>query len=149
MTKRNWAELFFNTLGFDVSNGDCLPRFHDGEVGVYITWLAHHITNIYILYLYNVNPGLINPVYGCLIGGVPFMYHLKWLFGGYPLIVINHGFLPNPGLPLLLSTTPRREDSRRLNGYGLIGVWQFFFLRKSLFPQQLGGWPDDPSRTIP
>ena len=23
----------------------------------------------------NVNPGLINPVYGCLIGRVPFMYH--------------------------------------------------------------------------
>ena len=34
----------------------------------------------------NVNPGLINPVYGCLIGRLPFMYHLKWLLGGYSLI---------------------------------------------------------------
>jgi hypothetical protein len=33
--------------------------------------------------LCNVNPGLIN-VYGCLLGRLPFMYHIKWLFGGYP-----------------------------------------------------------------
>ena len=26
--------------------------------------------------LCNVNPGWINPVYGCLIGRVPFMYHI-------------------------------------------------------------------------
>ena len=44
---------------------------------------------------YNVNPGLINPVYGCLIGRVPFMYHILWLFRGYPLI--NEPWFINPG----------------------------------------------------
>jgi hypothetical protein len=44
---------------------------------------------------YNVNPGLINPVYGCLIGRVPFMYLILWLFRGYPLI--NEPWFINPG----------------------------------------------------
>ena len=35
----------------------------------------------------NLIPWINKPLgLGCLIGGVPFMYHIKWLFGGYPLI---------------------------------------------------------------
>ena len=54
-------------------------------------WRTHifqsgRYTTNQIIYIYNVNPGWINPVCGCLIGRVPFMYHSLWLFGGYPLI---------------------------------------------------------------
>ena len=37
----------------------------------------------------NVNPGLINPVYGWLIGGVPFKYWLMTI-GGVPLLINKH-----------------------------------------------------------
>ena len=43
-------------------------------------------------YMNNVNPGLINPVYGCLIGRVPFKYQIMTI-GGVPPQLINHGLL--------------------------------------------------------
>jgi hypothetical protein len=46
----------------------------------------------------NVNPGLINPVYGCLIGGLSFKYQMIWLLEEYPLI--NKPWFINPGLTL-------------------------------------------------
>jgi hypothetical protein len=42
----------------------------------------------------NVNPGLINPVYGCLIGGIPFKYQIMTI-----------GFI-NPGLTLIQLRVP-------------------------------------------
>ena len=35
---------------------------------------------------YNVNPGLINPVYGCLIGGIPFYVSYCDYLDGTPTI---------------------------------------------------------------
>ena len=48
----------------------------------------------------NVNPGLINPVYGCLIGRVPFKkkYQIMTIGGVTPLI--NKLWFINPGLTL-------------------------------------------------
>ena len=48
----------------------------------------------------NVNPGLINPVYGCLIGRVPYKKVSDYDYWSTPLI--NKQWFINPGLTLLL-----------------------------------------------
>ena len=53
-------------------------------LGMFYNWVYYIISN--------VNPGLINPVYGCLIGKVPFISVANndyW--GNTSLININHG----------------------------------------------------------
>ena len=45
---------------------------------IYIMYIPfYHIIDIIIHY---INPGLINPVSGCLIGGIPFMYHIICIY---------------------------------------------------------------------
>ena len=62
------------------------------------TWsLDPRVGPCLILSVDNVNPGLINPKRLFNWEGT-IKYQMKWLLEEYPLIVINHGFLPNPGL---------------------------------------------------
>ena len=58
------------------------PHFITGGYIVsLVSYLIHYISD-----QYNVNPGLINPVYGCLIGRLPFMYHIVTIWRVPPLI---------------------------------------------------------------
>jgi hypothetical protein len=47
---------------------------------------------------YNVNPGLINSVYGCLVGRVPLKYQIVTI-GGVPPLIDKPWFI-NPGLQI-------------------------------------------------
>ena len=71
--------------------------------------------NLHIYNISNVNSGLINPGYGCLIGGVPLKYWINYdYWRSTPLI--NHGLLIQVFEHSLVNITKTMEHHHSYNG---------------------------------
>ena len=72
---RRCAELYNKQLDWKSQQEMAQPLQHSMAIAIFFGDVSGE-NKVVIGNVANVNPGLINPVYGCLIGGVPFKYQI-------------------------------------------------------------------------